>query len=389
MNIKKSLKTFEESFDGFSSVFSLKENQLSSNHLKKSKAYASAMKALQEKLIELENENNSLKQKISDLESKKLSNKHTFEIQIQEDRQRYEKIFKQKLNDLEQQDKTSQKTIKKLNDCIKLFEIKLKFNEDQVLRLNEQVLLDKENFQLEAECLKKSLLEAKNIEKDSKEELVKVKREKKLLKDQLYEQEKFIDSLREEVDYLKQHNKEHKIRIEENFKSIKSELILKNQENLAVIKQLNMKNKNLQKVVNDSKKQGDFFKIQCIKLSQKARESQETAKEMKKSRSKSRNFDSAKPTNRRSVSSLKFTDATDLAFNDDDCIGQAINNKEVEIKRISDRYHKLQSVQIDTNEIENFQRNLEDICVCMDKKNKELNELKRKQRDQLKLKLVA
>lgn len=389
MNIKKSVKTSDESFDGFSSVFSLKENQSSSGHQKKSKAYAAAMKALQDKLIELDSENISLKQKIQDSESKRQIEKQTLEIQIQEDRQRYEKIFKNKLNDLEQQEKNSQKTIKKLNDSLKVIQIKLKFNEDQVLRLNEQLVIDKENFILETECIKKSLEDSKNNEKEVKEELIKAKREKKVLKDQLVEQEKYIETLREEVEYLKEHNKEHKLRIEENFKSIKSELILKNQENLAIIKQLNMKNKNLQRVANDSKKQGEFFKIQCIKLSQKARESQETAKEMKKSRSKSRNFESVKPTNRRSVSSLRFSDATDTEVTYDDCIGQAINNKEVEIRKLSDRYNKMQSVQLDTNEIENFQRNLEDICVCMDRKNKELYELKRKQRDQLKLKLVA
>ena len=389
MNIKKSVKTSDESFDGLSSVFSLKENQPSSGPQKKSKAYAAAMKALQDKLIDLESENISLKQKISDNESRKLFDRQNFEIQMQDDRQRHEKVFKQKLNDYEQQDKSSQKTIKKLNDCIKVLKIKLKFNEDQVLRLNEQVQIDKENFLLETECARKSLEDSKNKEKELTEELQRVKREKKVLKDQLIEQGKYIETLREEVEYLKEHNKEHKIRIEENFKSIRSELILKNQENLAVIKQLNMKNKNLQKVVNDSKKQGEFFKVQCIKLSQKARESQETAKEMKKSRSKSRNFDSAKPSNRRSVSSLRFSEVNDAEITDEDCIGQAINNKESEIRKLSDRYNKMQGVQLETNEIENFQRNLEDICVSMDRKSKELYELKRKQRDQLKLKLVG
>jgi hypothetical protein len=386
MNLKKSVKHPDDSFDGFSSVFSTKENHLSSANHKKSKAYAAAMKALQEKLQELEIENSSLSQKLSETESKRQSDRHNFDLQQQEDRLRYEKLLKQKINDLDQQEKISQKGLKKLQDSIKISEIKLKFNEEQVTRLNEQLQLDKENFQLETECLKKALADAKASEKDLNEALLREKKAKKLLKDQIIEQEKLVESLKEEVEYLKDHNKEHKIRLEENFKSIKSELILKNQENLAMIKQLNLKNKNLQRLANDSKKQGDFYKIQCIKLSQKARESQDLAKEMKKSRSKSR-ISEGKATNRRSVSSLRLSETPD--FTEEACIGKAINSKEFEIKKLSDRYQKLQSLQFDTSELESFQQNLEEICVNMEKKNRELSELKKKQRESLKLRLVG
>lgn len=383
MSYRKSVKHTDDSFDGFSSVFSLKENQISGNADSKSKAYAAAMKALQEKLFELESENSTLKLKFSEIESKKQSQAHVFEMRLSEERQKTEKIFKQKINDLESAEKNSQKIIKKLNDTIKLLEVKLRFNEDQVARVNEQFNLDKENFQLELECCKKTLSEAKNSEQDVKESLAKEKREKKLIKDQLCEQVKLTDSLRAEIDFLKEHNKEHRVRIEESFKTIKSELLLKNQENLLMIKQLSMKNKNLQKVASDTKKQEDYYKIQCIKLSQRARESQDIAKDLKKSRSKSKNM------NKRSVSSLRISEIPDLESIDNESVGKAITSKEKEIEKLSYRYQKLQSMQFDTNEIETIQRNLEEICVNMDKRNKELSDLKKKQRENLRLKLVS
>lgn len=383
MNYKKYVKSYEDSFDGFNSVFSLKENQISSNSDSKSKAYAAAMKALQDKLFELESENSTLKLRFSEIESKKQSEKHQTELQISEEKQKIEKIFKQKINDLESTDKNSQKTIKKLNDIIKLLEVKVKFNEDQVARLNEQNHLDKENFQLELECCKKSLNDAKASEKELKDLLAREKRERNLIKEQVCEQVKVNESLRAEIEFLKEHNKEHRVRVEENFKSIKSELLLKNQENLMLIKQLNMKNKNLQREAIDSKKTGDYYKIQCIKLSQRARESQDAAKDMKKIRSKTKN------TNKRSVSSLRISEIPEIESISNDSVGKAITSKEKEIEKLSSRYHKLQSMQFETNEIESLQKNLEEICVSMDKKSKELSELKKKQRDHLKLRLIT
>lgn len=383
MNYKNYVKSSEDSFDGFNSVFSLKENHMPSNSDSKSKAYAAAMKALQDKLYDLESENSTLKLRFSEIESKKQSEKYKTELHISEEKQKIEKIFKQKINDLESTDKNSQKTIKKLNDVIKLLEVKVKFSEDQVLRLNEQILLDKENFQLELECCKKSLGDAKGLEKELKEMLAREKREKMMVKEQLCEQGKLVESLKSEVEFLKEHNKEHRVRIEENFKSIKSELLLKNQENLMLIKQLNMKNKNLQREAIDSKKQGDYYKIQCIKLSQRARESQDSAKEMKKNRSKS------KISNKRSVSSLRISEIPDIELSSSDSVVKAISSKEKEIEKLSSRYQKLQSMQFETNEIESVQKNLEEICISMDKKSKELSELKKKQRDHLKLKLIT
>ena len=167
-------------------------------------------------------------------------------------------------------------------------------------------------------------------------------------------------------------------------------MLAQNQENLKMIKQLNIKNKSLQKLLNEAKKQGDYYKSQVFKLSSRSKDSYDLDF-IKKTRSKSKIFDlQAKKSNRASTPLLKSYEHStipSISSVDEDEMSNAIKNTENEVKKLSEKYQKLQNVQLESSEIELFRRNLEDICVSMEKKNKELYQLKKRHQECLKLKL--
>jgi hypothetical protein len=391
MSLKKSVRSSEGQLDFYSSASScFKENQSSSTFEPKSKAYVSAMKALQEKIIILESENSDLKDDLSHKQKKLLAQIQDLQMQLEEQKRcsdNTEKNLRLRINELESKEKSLQKNSRKHEELYKFFEVKAKYNEDQIIRIGENSVIDKENFQLEIALLKKTLDKCESKEKEMTKELEQCQRELSFAKDKLKQEKQVKEALNSEVGFLKENNNMQRVQLEENFKCIKSDLIQKNQENLQLIKQLNIQNRGLQRNLTESKKQGDYYKIQYIKLSSKGKE----PVDQKKTRSKSKSSMIGSSRNRSSTPVLKSYDCSalnsDSAFNEDFAVNQAIYSTENEIKRLADRYNGIQSVDMHTEEIESYRRNLEDICMNMEKKNKELFELKKKQQESLKLRL--
>ena len=201
-------------------------------------------------------------------------------------------------------------------------------------------------------------------------------------------------SLEDEINILRENTDVHRIRIEESYKCLKSEMIHQNQENSELIKNLTIKNKILQKNINELKKQAEYYKLQYTKLSQRARASQDINIELKRSRSKPKIFHSKMNSNiRNSTPSLKMYDYSSYrsvsSVSDEDEMNKKIKNVETEVSKLGEKYKKMQDIELDTSEIDVYRRNLEDICVNMEKKNSELFELKKRQQECLKLRLIS
>ena len=403
MILKKTVRSQEGIFETISSISSFKENQGFSQSENKSKAYIAAMKALQEKIATIELENSSLTEKLKNAELKIIADKQDLELKLLESIQKCEKnekiekieksqIFR--INELEKTEKELTKRNTKQEEIIKFLEKKLKYNEDNIKRITEQHNIDKENLLLEVYCLKKLMNYIKKQENFWKKKCENGKREYDLIFEELSQQKQINNSLEDELQFIRDNTDIERSRIEENYQCFKSEMIQQNQESIQLIKKLSIKNKSLQQIVNESKKKGEYYKIQYSKLSQRERASQDLkGGDNKKSRSKSKIIDKRiKSDVTNSKSSFGFCDYSNIGsissgYEEGD-INKAIKISENEIKVLNEKYKKLQDVQLDTSGIDLHRRNLEDICVNMEKKNKELFELKKHQRDYLKLKLL-
>ncbi|OMJ91220.1 hypothetical protein SteCoe_6291 [Stentor coeruleus] len=346
MSSKKSVKYSDLINDSFSSLFSLKENQMPMYSEGKSKAYIAAMRALQEKLVSIEAENKELKDEIKLNQQRIYVEKQEFEMKFVEERQHLEievKALKSRINELEISEKNLQKKMIMAQELIRLTETKTKYQEDLATRASEQFSLDKESFKLETELLKKANQESKQKESYLKKELEKEKRDIKLLREELHQQKKLNEYLQEEINFLRENNDMQRVKIEENYKSIRSDLIQQNQENLQAIKNLNIKNKSLQQMVNDTKKQGEYYKGQYIKMSHRSKFSLD----LKKSRSKAKIHDSqCKSSVRSSTPSLRYSEHS---YNpsignllEEKELGQAIIKTELEVQKLGEKCHNYQ-----------------------------------------------
>lgn len=348
MSSKKSVKYSDLINDSFSSLFSLKENQMPTFSEGKSKAYIAAMRALQEKLVSIEAENKELKDEIKLNQQRIYVEKQEFEIKFVVERQNLEaeaKALKSRINELEISEKNLQKKMIMAQELIRLTETKAKYQEDLATRATEQFSLDKESFKLETELLKKASQESKQKEFSLKKELEKEKRDIKLLREELNQQKRLNEYLQEEINFLRENNDMQRIKNEENYKSIRSDLVQQNQENLQAIKNLNIKNKSLQQMINDTKKQGEYYKCQYIKMSHRSKFSLDLA--LKKSRSKSKVHDSqCRSSVRSSTPSLRYSEHS---YNpsignllEEKELGQAIIKTELEVQKLGEKcqnYH--------------------------------------------------
>lgn len=348
MSSKKSVKYSDLINDSFSSLFSLKENQMPTFSEGKSKAYIAAMRALQEKLVSIEAENKGLKDEIKLNQQRIYVEKQEFEIKFVVERQNLEaeaKALKSRINELEISEKNLQKKMIMAQELIRLTETKAKYQEDLATRATEQFSLDKESFKLETELLKKASQESKQKEFSLKKELEKEKRDIKLLREELNQQKRLNEYLQEEINFLRENNDMQRIKNEENYKSIRSDLVQQNQENLQAIKNLNIKNKSLQQMINDTKKQGEYYKCQYIKMSHRSKFSLDLA--LKKSRSKSKVHDSqCRSSVRSSTPSLRYSEHS---YNpsignllEEKELGQAIIRTELEVQKLGEKcqnYH--------------------------------------------------
>lgn len=348
MSSKKSVKYSDLINDSFSSLFSLKENQMPTFSEGKSKAYIAAMRALQEKLVSIEAENKELKDEIKLNQQRIYVEKQEFEIKFVVERQNLEaeaKALKSRINELEISEKNLQKKMIMAQELIRLTETKAKYQEDLATRATEQFSLDKESFKLETELLKKASQESKQKESSLKKELEKEKRDIKLLREELNQQKRLNEYLQEEINFLRENNDMQRIKNEENYKSIRSDLVQQNQENLQAIKNLNIKNKSLQQMINDTKKQGEYYKCQYIKMSHRSKFSLDLA--LKKSRSKSKVHDSqCRSSVRSSTPSLRYSEHS---YNpsignllEEKELGQAIIRTELEVQKLGEKcqnYH--------------------------------------------------
>lgn len=389
---RKAVKPQDFFPETISSSSSLKENHYSSVHENKSKAYIGAMRALQEKVTDLESEKADLQEKLTHGELKFSLKKQEFDIKQQEEKQHYEQIEKSlrfRISEFEEKDKETAKINRNLEETVKYLEVKLKFNEDQIGRGQEQASIDKENLRLELECTKKSLNAARKEVEKWKKVLECEKREKALVVEEINQQRKMINALEEELDFLRENKEIHKVKIEESYKHLKSEMIQRGQESVQLIKQLNLKNKTLQKMANELKKQGEYYKMQYVKLSQRHHVG-ETNLPLKKSRSKSKVFTSNKNYNRNSTPSLRISEYSNSfmysSMHSEENLIRAITLLENELNLLSEKYR---NSQVDNTDLETHRRNLEDLCVNIEKKNQELFELKKRQQENLKVRLSS
>ncbi|CAG9316921.1 unnamed protein product [Blepharisma stoltei] len=195
-----------------------------------SKAIASAMKALQDRLKSVENAKNQLQADMDTLEKKNYEDKQKLSSELK--RAVYnEKDLEKKCYECDQVLKAKNALIIKLEDQVGFLNTQCEFIEKENKRVQAQYKIDKENWALQAEHFKKLLNSKNNSEESSLEALSAEKAKNRNLEGKILEKDIMIDSLNEEIYELQQNldsqkeiNKKNTDRLEEELRKTKLEL---------------------------------------------------------------------------------------------------------------------------------------------------------------------
>ncbi|CAG9311269.1 unnamed protein product [Blepharisma stoltei] len=238
-------------------------NEYASNGDRYSKAYANAMRALQERIKALESENAYLKDKISSIEGKGNSDREKWQQRLMEEVKnsgQKEKQYQNTIIDLEQE-------IKNLTERMMVGEEQMKIKDDQILyQINqgktnyEQFILDRDNLCLEIEHLKNQLAAKMNEHQSSSNFVLGLERDKKLTEEENSQLRRINATLEEEVAFLRESTHQQKSSLQKSYQDFENEVNLKASEFLQTIKELEIKNKGLNEIATNQKKQIEYLK---------------------------------------------------------------------------------------------------------------------------------
>lgn len=372
---------------------------------KDSRACAGAMRALQDKLKQIEVENSELKDKIIVIEGRMNNDREKWQIRLMEEielaKEKEENLLK-KIDEREDHIENLQSKLDNIEEHIKIKENQCKYSESESKRTLEQYNLDIESLNIQIELLQKSLNDKQAENKNLCQSFDKQNREKALLEEELKQEKRVNQSLQAEVNYLRENSEHNRLSLQKNFETIEQELTRQNTEFQQKIKELEIKNKSLREMNSNQTKQIDHLKKEIADFVKTKKQSDEqkvdniksktieTVKRVSgKTQTKPIRDKSPNKTNcltmkkQKSECDLKETPETE------DDIRKQVFKCENELERLNQVYKSLLSLSYKDNEdLTAVRKDMTRIADEIDKKSEELYEFKKKQQQLLRAKLI-
>lgn len=372
---------------------------------KDSRACAGAMRALQDKLKQIEVENSELKDKIIVIEGRMNNDREKWQIRLMEEielaKEKEENLLK-KIDEREDHIENLQSKLDNIEEHIKIKENQCKYSESESKRTLEQYNLDIESLNIQIELLQKSLNDKQAENKNLCQSFDKQNREKALLEEELKQEKRVNQSLQAEVNYLRENSEHNRLSLQKNFETIEQELTRQNTEFQQKIKELEIKNKSLREMSSNQTKQIDHLKKEIADFVKTKKQSDEqkvdniksktieTVKRVSgKTQTKPIRDKSPNKTNcltmkkQKSECDLKETPETE------DDIRKQVFKCENELERLNQVYKSLLSLSYKDNEdLTAVRKDMTRIADEIDKKSEELYEFKKKQQQLLRAKLI-
>lgn len=174
-----------------------------------SKAYAQAMKALQDKIKLLESDNNSYKSKLLSLEGKSHNDREKWQIRLIEELKNADEVHKsleEKNSELEDEVRLLQQKNFILEEQTRIKDTQIQHQESEIKRNSDQFLLDRDNLSLENAYLKKQVSMRNSDDRTMIQQLESCDREKELAKEELAQERRIVQSLQAEISFLRENS---------------------------------------------------------------------------------------------------------------------------------------------------------------------------------------
>lgn len=372
---------------------------------KDSKACAGAMRALQDRLKGLESENLDLKDKLIVLENRGNNDREKWQTRLIEEVQlnkEKEAIYSNKLQEREEEIERLHLRVCTLEEQMKIKETQVKYAEKEANRLMEQFKVDVESLNLQIELMHKALNEKQCESKSSNHVVERLEREKSLIAEELKQEKRISTSLQSEVNFLRENNENQRNSLQKNLEALENELSKQNLELISKVKELEIKNKSLRELNSNQSRQIDHLRKEVAEMNKVSKKNDEQKIEnlknkgmetLKKvapgktlSRTNIRSKSPAKPNLKKQNSMTEFK----MNRESEDDVRKLIEENERTLEKLNQRYKTLLGLSYkDNSDLATVRRDMSKIADEIDQKSEELYDLKKRQQDFLRAKLLA
>lgn len=355
-----------------------------------SRAVSGAMKALQDKIKLLESEVHHYKEQLLSGESKysvdrdKWQTRLMSEIQMSKER---ESMLQTRVNNYTTEVQKLQKRLSQSDEQLKIKEIQCKFAESEGKRSFEQFSVDMESLTLQIEHLQKIVNTKSQQEQKMQKLFDQAVRDKEYAEEELKQQKRINAGLQSEVNFLRENSDYQRSSLQKNYETVEHELTVQNQDFLAKIKELEIKNKSLREASHNQSQQILHLKKEIGELNRMNEDKGVKKVDLIKTKSLAK-----KPpvklsnTKRRSVSP-KGSESKKRSLGEEDFRKQ-IGLCEKEIDRLSSSYRDLICLTSSgSGDLNGLRKEMTRLASDIEKKNEELYEYKKKQQEFLRERL--
>lgn len=372
---------------------------------KDSKACAGAMRALQERLKSIENDNSELRDKLLVLESRSTNDREKWQIRMMEEIQLSkdkENLLQNRLIERDEEIHKMSQKLSHMEEQLKIKDTQCRYAENEAKRNIEQSTVDCESLQLQIDLLQKQLNERKNQGKNTTTVIEKIEREKNLIEEELKQEKRINQSLQSEVNFLRENSEHQRVSMQKNFENLEVELNKQNSEYFQKIKELEIKNKSLRDLTANQSRQVEHLKKEIAELMKAKKNSDEQKIEILKNRgveiqkkvpgksmskpvlrSKSPSMQKPQHKKEKSMPELKET------LESEEDLRKKIVVHEKDLEKLNQRYKSLLNLSYkESGDLSAVRKDMGKLADEIDQKSEELYDLKKKQQVFLRAKLV-
>lgn len=249
---------------------------LQSESRDRSKAVASAMRSLQEKIKQLEGENAGLRSNYVELEDRYVRDRERWqqklltEVGAVNEKHRDVHIRDERLSvELNR----TRESFEELKEKLQIAEGRVRVLETENRRSNEQTSIDRENGNLQIINLQRKLEQVEDEAKELRLINQRLETDRKVQAEELMQAEQLITSLKDELSYLRDHSELTRSTLQSSLASSEAQLIKKNAEYEQQLRQLEVKNRSLTELSENHKRQLEYLKKEIAEIQQAKGES--------------------------------------------------------------------------------------------------------------------
>jgi hypothetical protein len=394
------------SYEEYENVYRYPKDSGLSFTPKDSKACAGAIRALQDRLKQIESENTELRDKLIVHENRANNDREKWQIRIMEEVQLSkdkETLLQSRLYEREEEIKKLMLRFSNMEDQLKIKETQCRHVENESKRNSDQYAMDIESLNLQIEILNKNLNEKNNEGKYSHNILEKIEREKNLVEEELKQEKRINQSLQSEVNFLRDNSEHQRLSLQKNFETLETELTKQNADYFQKIKELEIKNKSLRDLNANQTKQIEHLKKEISELLKAKKFSEDQKIEILKSKGielpkKTPSKSMSKPTFRsKSPGTAKINhkkekslvDTKEILENEED-LRKSIANCEKDLEKLNQRYKSLLNLSYkESGDLSSVRKDMGKLADEIDQKSEELYDLKKRQQQFLRAKLIS